>query len=258
MRLNREASKETRLFVANYLLASSQKRSQTVIFSACIPNLRILAVLILLFATGVYAQVPTQSFANFEAATFDGWTLEGNAFGSAPATSATYDGKIRGFGGSRFLSSLHPLKGNTATGRAVSQKFTIVKPFITFQIGGGYHPAKACLNLVLDGKIVRTQTGGDSPQLLNRSWEVSEFVGKTAHIEIVDATDSIQRGYVLVDDIAFLGPDLVITPPVSENAPFIEIPSASYSSLIRRGRPDFARRNKRPSRRRGPTHRCVQ
>jgi hypothetical protein len=137
------------------------------------------------------------------------------------------------------VSSLHPLKGNTATGRIISQKFMIVKPFITFRIGGGHHPAKACINLVLDGKIVRTQTGGDSPQLLNRSWEVSELVGKTAHIEIVDSTDSVQRGYIFADEIAFLGPDLVITPPVGENAPIIEIPVRIVLILDTQGQAGF-------------------
>lgn len=193
-----------------------------------------------LLATRVYAQVPTHNFADFEGGSFDKWTIEGDAFGSSPTTAAAYGGKIRGFGGTGFMSSLHATKGNAATGRAVSQKFTIAKPMITFTIGGGNHPDKACVNLIVDGKVVRTQTGDHSPQLLSRSWDVSEFAGKTAHIEIIDATTSDQRGYILVDDIAFLGPDLVITPELNTDAPLIEIPLRVIHVLDSQGNAEFS------------------
>lgn len=224
----------------NYSLASHQKRSRNLTLFSPIARSCILFVLIILFATRVQAQVPSRTFADFEAGSLDGWTIEGDAFGSAPATSASYEGQVRGFGGSQYLSSLHKRKGNAATGRAVSQTFTVVKPYITFRIGGGSHPNQACINLVLDGKVVRTETGGDSPQLLSRTWEVSEFVGKSAHFEVVDATDSAERGYILVDDIAFIGPDLVITPALSENALVIEIPARVIQILDSQGDNRFA------------------
>ena len=149
------------------------------------------------------AKPDAEVFADFEGGTYDGWTLEGNAFGSAPATDALFPGKISGFTGRGFLCSLHPKKGNAATGKAVSREFTIDKPYITFKIGGGNHPNEACMNLVVDNQIVRTATGDDTPSLSDASWDVSVLVGKKAHLEVVDSTTSPERGYILVDAITF-------------------------------------------------------
>lgn len=120
-----------------------------------------------------------------------------------PATDALFPGKIGGFTGRGFLCSLHPKKGNAATGKATSPEFTIEKPFITFQIGGGNHPGEACVNLVVDGKVERTATGDGTPNLSAASWDVSALTGKKAKIEVVDSTKSDERGYILVDDIRF-------------------------------------------------------
>ena len=143
------------------------------------------------------------TFADFEGGTWGDWTTEGQAFGTTPATDTLFPGKIFGFGGHGFVCTLHPRKGNAAVGRAVSREFTIEKPFISFKIGGGNFPGQACLNLIVEGRIVRTETGNGSSQLLVRSWDVSEFAGKTAHFEIIDSTQSESRGYILVDEIAF-------------------------------------------------------
>ena len=147
----------------------------------------------------------TEVFADFESGTYDGWTLEGDAFGTAPATDALFPGQITGFAGRGFLCSLHPKKGNGATGKATSREFTIEKPVIRFKIGGGNHPNEACMNLVVDNQIVRTATGDDTPTLSDASWDVSALVGKKAHLEVVDSSTSAERGYILVDDIRFTG-----------------------------------------------------
>jgi CubicO group peptidase (beta-lactamase class C family) len=152
-----------------------------------------------------YAQPPAASalFADFESGNFDGWTVEGNAFGSRPATDAAFPGKIRGFSGKGYASSFHPTKGNAATGKLISREFTIDKPFLTAKIGGGNHPNQACLNVVVDNKIVASATGNGTPNLSDVSLDLSAHVGKTARLEIVDNTTSTERGYVLVDDIQF-------------------------------------------------------
>ncbi len=139
-------------------------------------------------------------FADFESGTFDGWTLTGNCWTSEPHTPTTIAG-ITGFQGKRFLCTLHPRLGHTATGKAVSREFTLEKPFINFFIGGGNHPGEACLNLVVDEKVVRTETGDDSPRLRRAGWDVSSLLGARAHIEIVDASRSTDRGYIIVDAI---------------------------------------------------------
>jgi hypothetical protein len=155
----------------------------------------------------------TDVFADFESGNYEGWTIEGDAFGTAPATDALFPGKIRGFTGRGFLCSLHPRKGNAATGKAISKEFTIEKSFITFKIGGGNHPNQACLNLIVDNQIVYTATGDGTANLSESSFDVSNLVGRKAHIEIVDATASADRGYIMVDDIVFFAPP-PIRPPV--------------------------------------------
>jgi hypothetical protein len=144
-----------------------------------------------------YAQTPTASqlFADFESGNWDGWTIEGNAFGARPATDALFPGKIRGFSGRGFASSLHPRLGNAATGKLISREFVIDKPFLTAKIGGGNHPGQACLNVVVDNKIVASATGNGSPNLSDVSLDLTAHVGKTARIEIVDNTTATERGY---------------------------------------------------------------
>ena len=150
-------------------------------------------------------------FADFESGNYEGWTIEGDAFGNAPAAiNAPFLAKVRGYTGRGFVCSFHPRKGDAATGKMISKEFTIDKPFLTFKIGGGNHPhniagnvGQACLNLIVEGKTVRTTTGDGSANLSDASWDVSEFVGRKAHIEIVDATASADRGYIMVDDIGF-------------------------------------------------------
>lgn len=60
-------------------------------------------------------------------------------------------------------------------------------------MGGGDHPwiepdgaGSTCVNLLIDGKVVRTATGGDRETMRQHRWDVSKFKGKTAVIQIVD------------------------------------------------------------------------
>lgn len=184
----------------------------------------------------------TESFADFESGKFDGWTIEGDGFGDVPATGVMFSGRIRGYSGKGFAATLQGRTGNAAVGKAVSKSFVITKPLVTFKIGGGRHPGKACLNLVVDDRIVRTETGDDSPQLITRTWDVSEFAGKTAHFEIVDETTSEERGYILIDDIQLTGGEMVIMPPLAADAPWIEIPLRVVHVVDSQGKAEFSDR----------------
>ena len=113
------------------------------------------------------------SFADFESGDYSDWTITGDALGTRPATDALFPGKVKGFGGTGYASTFSPRRGVLATGKAVSREFTIEKPVITFRIGGGNRPhqepgGKACLNLVVDGKVEHTETGDGSAQLLHK------------------------------------------------------------------------------------------
>ena len=178
-------------------------------------------------------------FADFEGGAWNDWTIEGEAFGTSPATDALFPGKIRGFGGNGFVCTLHPKKGNAAVGKAVSREFTIEKPFITFKIGGGNFPGQACLNLVVDGQVIRTATGNGTPNLSEVSWDVSALVGKKARLEIVDSTSSAQRGYVLVDDIAFTMGRNTPNQILLDSEPLLELPLRVIQVVDSQGKVGF-------------------
>jgi uncharacterized protein (DUF608 family) len=129
------------------------------------------------------------------------WKVEGDAFGAEPA-SGTLPGQnpVSGFVGKRLVNTF--LKGDEPKGRLTSPPFKIERRFITFLIGGGAHAERTCLNLQVDGATVRTITGRGDERLDWQEWEVSEFAGKMARLEIVDqATEG--WGHINVDQILF-------------------------------------------------------
>ena len=156
-------------------------------------------------AAGVHAADATP-FADFEGESYGLWKIEGGAFGGRPAPG-TLPGQmaVTGFSGKGLANSYHG--GDNARGRLRSPDFPINRKFIAFLIGGGGHAGKTCMNLIVDGQVVRTATGpntqpGGSEQLAPSGWDVSDLAGKTARIEIVDDADG-GWGHINVDDIRF-------------------------------------------------------
>ena len=180
---------------------------------------------------------------DFESGSYDGWTLEGDCWGKEPASDALFPGRIKGFGGRRFVCTLDAKLGTAAKGKAVSREFTIDKPFVTFKIGGGHYPGTACLNLLVDGKIVRTETGSDAPEFMPAYWDVSLLAGKKAHFEIVDSTTSTSRGYIMVDDIVLAMKGSISDQILPEAEPILEVPLHIIHILDSQGRADFTERN---------------
>ncbi len=140
-------------------------------------------------------------FENFETGTYQNWTITGDAFGDKPA-----DGKfdmqsdIIGHEGKSFINSYNG--DDKKTGTALSREFTIQHSFIHFRIGGGNKPDNIYIALIIDGKKILSSTGSNSEILKKVIWNVSEYIGKKAHIEIIDnASDG--WGHILVDDIIF-------------------------------------------------------
>ncbi|QDU37885.1 Planctomycete cytochrome C [Maioricimonas rarisocia] len=129
--------------------------------------------------------------ADFESDRYDGWTVTGDAFGSGPQTLETvapYQGRINAIG-RRFVNSHQKRnggRGDAHTGRLTSPSFEISRKLIRMLVGGGAHEGKTCVNLLVDGKVVRTATGRNNNRMFPVTWEVEEFLGKTAQIEIVD------------------------------------------------------------------------
>ncbi len=136
--------------------------------------------------------------ADFDGPAFPpGWTAQGEAFGKGPA-----DGRIggqspvSGFLGSGLVNSMHD--GDQTTGRLVSPVFPIARRYMHFMVGGGNHPGRACVNLLVDGKPTRSETGENSETLRWRTWDLADVRGRNARVEIVDETSG-GWGHILAD-----------------------------------------------------------
>lgn len=64
---------------------------------------------------------------------------------------------VSGFTGKRLVNSF--VGGDKATGTLTSPAIKLERPFVKFLIGGGGHAGRTCMNLLVDGKIVREATG---------------------------------------------------------------------------------------------------
>jgi sucrose-6-phosphate hydrolase SacC (GH32 family) len=138
------------------------------------------------------------SIANFESADFGKWTAVGEAFGTGPVEGTLpQQMEVSGFNG-RYASSYHGT--DRSTGTLTSPSFTIERDAISFLIGGGNHEGKTCIDLVVDGKAVRTATGYDNERLIPFTWDTRSLRGKQAKLQIIDR-ESGRWGHITVDDI---------------------------------------------------------
>jgi fructan beta-fructosidase len=139
-------------------------------------------------------------FEDFEG-DLSNWTVSGDAFGNNPATgSFSGQQEVTGFVGNGLLNSFY--KGDGETGKLSSKAFNIDQPFINFYAGGGDHQGENAVNLIIDGKVVKSTTGKDTERLQIFSWDVTEFMGLVANIEIIDNVKG-GWGHILADQFVF-------------------------------------------------------
>jgi fructan beta-fructosidase len=161
------------------------------------------------------AAQPDISIADFEGDTYGEWKTTGEAFGSGPAHGALPGQMpVTGFEGEGLVNSFNG--GDRSTGTLTSPEFRIERRYLKFLIGGGGWEGKTCMNLVIDGQIVRTAAGpntkpGGSEKLELTGWDVAEFAGKTAKLVIVDDAKG-GWGHINVDHIV----QTDTTPPVAQ------------------------------------------
>jgi sucrose-6-phosphate hydrolase SacC (GH32 family) len=169
--------------------------------------LRALIGTLALFGAGQsFAEEPDILFADFEGETYGAWKAEGTAFGTSPVRG-TLPGQMHvdGFVGKQLVNSF--VGGDGSTGKVTSPEFLIARDFIAFRIGGGGWEGATCMNLMVDGAIVRTASGpntepGGTETLSSQGWDVREWKGKNARIEIVDTAKG-GWGHINVDQIVF-------------------------------------------------------
>ena len=125
------------------------------------------------------------------------WTFSGSAFEGYGMKSGVrisgklahwYPGqltqgrlKVRGSLGRSLLKSWGRRGGEVdgATGRALSPTFEIRRKYLRFLVSGGRYPGATCLNLLVDGQVVRSVTGNNSNNLQLVAMETGESVSYT-------------------------------------------------------------------------------
>jgi sucrose-6-phosphate hydrolase SacC (GH32 family) len=127
------------------------------------------------------------------------WKTTGTAFISAPASGELLAKlKIENARDDRVITS--ETEGDSPTGTLTSREFKIKRKYVSFLISGGDYERDTCLNLLIHGKIVRSATGWRSDRLAATSWDVGEFSGQRAQVQIVDQATG-DWGHINVDHI---------------------------------------------------------
>jgi non-lysosomal glucosylceramidase len=156
---------------------------------------------------------PDIVFEDFEGTTYDGWTATGTAFGSGPTHTGQFPPSqqpVTGYHGNGLVDT-YTLQGDLPTGTLTSPQFVISRDYISFLIGGGQNPGLTCLNLIVNGQQVFSATGRNVEQLIQQGFDVRQFAGQTAQLEIVDNASG-GWGHINIDYIVFTD-----TPPPTPN-----------------------------------------
>jgi len=136
--------------------------------------------------------------ADFEGSDYGGWKITGEAFGSGPARGTLpQQNRVSGYQGKGLVNTY--LQGDKSQGTLTSPPFEISRKYLNFLLGGGSH-AETCMNLLVEGKVVRSARGKGSEKLDWRSWNLKDFQGKEAQIQIIDR-HSGGWGHINVDQI---------------------------------------------------------
>ncbi|MCC6287032.1 MAG: hypothetical protein IT249_04040 [Chitinophagaceae bacterium] len=142
-------------------------------------------------------------FQNFESGTYGKWKVEGNAFGKVPVTNANaIKDDVSGQVGNFLINSKLTGYGDSGTGKLTSPAFIIKEDFINFKLGGGPYRGKTCINLVVKNKTVKTATGNSEELLRYISWNVKEWKGQKAYLEVID-NETGSWGHINLDEITF-------------------------------------------------------
>ncbi len=186
-------------------------------------------------------------FEDFEAPNYQGWFVNGDAFGQGPTRAG--DWRVTG----DKVEALEPGVAHSAAisnrlrGVLRSKTFTLTKPYIHYLSLG----RAGRINLVVDGfeKIRAPIYGGLLLEVSNdkfawRTMDVAQWVGHSAYIEIDDGStvdfSSAQsaitegRGFVAVDEIRFSDGPPPPVPPRSKlgSPPLADRPREQLQALL--------------------------
>ncbi len=162
-------------------------------------------------------------FEDFESGSYQKWTANGLAFGTAPFNKNEIQGwqALNKYEGNFFINTHNTRdveawqKNNNGTwsaaadgltGTLTSEEFTIDRNFINFLIGGGSYSDTISFSLLIAGQAVRNEAGNNSSTMSQKSFDVSEFQGRRAKLQITD-NKIAGWGHISLDHIVFSDSD---------------------------------------------------
>ena len=97
---------------------------------------------------------------------------------------------------------------DAAEGTITSPTFTVAHPYIDLLTAGGEHPwgqpNPTSVNLVVNGNVVASVTGNNTPNMDWVHMDASAYIGQQATLQVVDESDgSAGWGHMMVDNIVF-------------------------------------------------------
>ncbi len=144
---------------------------------------------------------------------FSKWQQTGTAFSPGPSTPAQAARLgITGSPDGTVATSKIQDNSDAPVGTLTSSPFQISRKYISFLVSGGDYEHDNCLNLLVNGQVVKSATGRNSDVMAAASWEVSAFAGRSAQIQIVDNAPGQSWGHINVDQI--VQTDTPAVPPV--------------------------------------------
>ena len=129
----------------------------------------------------------------------ENWHREGTAFNRDLNTATRMmKRRVGSFKGQYFLTTI--TEGAAATGRMLSPVFLIEQEFILITMSGGRFPGRIGVNLHLAEGITRSATGQNDDYFERVAFDVREFRGQLARIELLDNHRGLW-GHLNVDEI---------------------------------------------------------
>lgn len=146
-------------------------------------------------AAAAESNKPDVLFEDWSKGTYEGWAVEGTAFGKGPIRKSgvpEYQGDVGG--DTEWVVNSHATAPGAevgakdgATGKLTSRKFVIERAFIHVWIGGGAHKDTTCFQVLVDGKVVKSVTGRNDNGMSLQGVDVRDLKGKEAVIRLLDA-----------------------------------------------------------------------
>ena len=178
-------------------IASCGYRSSTIRVKILLRHGLLLAALAL--APSLRAENADLPVGKFGGSDYGDWRATGTAFRRGPAVESQFAAlEIENATDHQVASS--EIEGDTPQGTLTSPEFKLSRHYVAFRIGGGDYERHTCINLLIKGKIVRSATGWRSDRLAPASWDVSEFHGQRAQVQLVDEASG-DWGHINVDRI---------------------------------------------------------